>query len=213
MKQTWDNIKSFSQHGQDIIALSWLRKIGFSNKVAVEFGAKNGVHFSNIRMFETLNWKLYQWDKNFQNEFVNKEMISAENINEIFEKNEVPKQFDFLSIDIDSNDYWVWKALNYEANLVLIEYNPNFSIDKSVALKYDPNRIWENKNIAFSASFSAMVKLGKEKGYIPIDHLGHDILFIKRSLLKIEEIESININPELPKFIHNQTGYDEFIEV
>ena len=135
-------------------------------------------------MFETLNWKLYQWDKFFQNKFVNKESITVENINQIFEKYEVPKQFDFLSIDIDSNDYWVWKALNYEANLVLIEYNPNFSTDQSVALKYDPNRVWE-KNVAFSASFSAMVKLGEEKGYIPVDHLGHDILFLKKSFIGI----------------------------
>ena len=153
MTEISNKINSFSHRGQDIIALSWLRKIGFLNKVAVEFGARNGFQQSNIRMFEKLNWKLYQWDKFFQNKFVNKESITAENINQIFEKYEVPKQFDFLSIDIDSNDYWVWKALNYEANLVLIEYNPNFSIDKSVALKYDPNRVWK-KNVAFSASFS-----------------------------------------------------------
>lgn len=212
MTETLNKIKSFSQHGQDIIVLSWLRKIGFLNKVAVEFGARNGVQNSNIRMFETLNWKLYQWDKFFQNQFVNKESITAENINQIFEKYEVPKEFDFLSIDIDSNDYWVWKSLNYEANLILIEYNPNFSIDQSVALKYNPNRVWK-KNVAFSASFSAMVKLGEEKGYIPVDHLGHDILFLKKSFLKNEEIKNININPELPIKIHNQSGYDQFIEV
>lgn len=212
MTEKFNKINSFSQHGQDIIVLSWLRKIGFLNKVAVEFGAKNGFQQSNIRMFEKLNWKLYQWDKFFQNKFVNKESITAENINEIFEKYEIPKQFDFLSIDIDSNDYWVWKALKYEANLVLIEYNPNFSIDKSVALKYDPNRVWK-KNVAFSASFSAMVKLGEEKGYIPVDHLGHDILFLKKSFLKDDEIKNININPDLPKKIHNQNGYDQFIEV
>jgi len=212
MTEKFNKINSFSQHGQDIIVLSWLRKIGFLNKVAVEFGAKNGFKYSNIRMFETLNWKLYQWDKFFQNKFVNKESITVENINQIFEKYEVPKQFDFLSIDIDSNDYWVWKALNYEANLVLIEYNPNFSTNQSVALKYDPNRVWE-KNVAFSASFSAMVKLGEEKGYIPVDHLGHDILFLKKSFLKDDEIKTININPDLPKKIHNQNGYDQFIEV
>jgi hypothetical protein len=212
MTEKFNKINSFSQHGQDIIVLSWLRKIGFLNKVAVEFGAKNGFKYSNIRMFETLNWKLYQWDKFFQNKFVNKESITVENINQIFEKYEVPKKFDFLSIDIDSNDYWVWKALNYEANLVLIEYNPNFSTDQSVALKYDPNRVWE-KNVAFSASFSAMVKLGEEKGYIPVDHLGHDILFLKKSFLKDDEIKTININPDLPKKIHNQNGYDQFIEV
>ena len=49
MTETWNKIKSFSQHGQDIIVLSWLRKIGFLNKVAVEFGARNGVQGSNIR--------------------------------------------------------------------------------------------------------------------------------------------------------------------
>ena len=72
--------------------------------------------------------------------------------------------------------------------------------------------MWK-KNVAFSASFSAMVKLGEEKGYIPVDHLGHDILFLKKSFLKDDEIKNININPDLPKKIHNQNGYDQFIEV
>ena len=31
--------------------------------------------------------------------------ISAENIEKIFKKNDVPEEFDFLTSDIDSNDY------------------------------------------------------------------------------------------------------------
>jgi hypothetical protein len=42
---------------------------------------------------------------------VQNEYITAENVNQIFDKYGVPHEFDLLTIDIDYNDYWVWKSL------------------------------------------------------------------------------------------------------
>ena len=41
-----------------------------------------------------------------------KEWVTPLNINEIMVKYNISKEIDFLSIDIDSNDYWVWKNLD-----------------------------------------------------------------------------------------------------
>jgi hypothetical protein len=53
-----------------------------------------------------------------------KEWISAEAINELFQKHQVPSTFDMLSIDIDYNDFWVWQAIEdakFRARLVIVE--------------------------------------------------------------------------------------------
>lgn len=207
-----NNIKSFSQSGQDIFLYSLFSRIGTKNKIAVEFGAKDGIKWSNIRMFGFLGWKLHQWDKIFSNHLVIQENINAENINDVFKKYNVPKQFDLLSIDIDGNDYWVWQALEYEPNVLLIEYNPNFSKDKSLSVNYDPNRSWK-KNVAFGASYKAMINLGEKKGYEAVCSIQHDLIFLKKELVNnVENIDKIS-EPILPKHIHIQTGYNEFIEV
>ena len=50
--------------------------------------------------------------------------ITAENIEDLFGQGGVPKEFDFLSIDIDRNDYHVWEKISqYRPRAVVIEYN------------------------------------------------------------------------------------------
>lgn len=44
-------------------------------------------------------------------------LVSSENALKIFKENKIPREFDFLSVDIDGNDYWVTKEL-------LKEYRP-----------------------------------------------------------------------------------------
>ena len=48
----------------------------------------------------------------------------GENIESIFQSADVPTNLDLLSIDIDYNDYYIWKAITaYNPRVVIIEYN------------------------------------------------------------------------------------------
>ena len=70
-----------------------------------------------------------------------------------------------LSIDIDGNDYWIWKSINcIEPELVIVEYNARFGPNKSVTIDYDPefNR-YKNNKLVYGASLSALNKLGTKK--------------------------------------------------
>jgi hypothetical protein len=49
---------------------------------------------------------------------VTESFITAENIEDLFKKDSVPEEFDFLSIDIDRNDYYVALSQDGWARLV-----------------------------------------------------------------------------------------------
>jgi len=90
--------------------------------------------------------------------------------------------------------------------MVIIEFNANFTTE-CVALKYDSEHRWTG-DVAYGASFEAMRKLGKHKGYTLVEYVGHDLIFIKSDLVK-DEIEIVHKQT----LIHRQEGYERFIDV
>ena len=53
-----------------------------------------------------------------------------------------PKEFDLLSLDIDSIDWYVLKKLlegNFKPSVAIIEFNPMFEYNESYVRRYDLN--------------------------------------------------------------------------
>jgi hypothetical protein len=116
---------------------------------------------------------------------VHQEFITAENIETLFEKYSVPPEFDLLSIDIDGNDYWVWKAIqNFHPRVVIMEYNANKGPNLSVTIPYDPAFRWDGSDYQ-GASLKALEKLGREKGYtlVATDPCGVNAFFVLAPLV------------------------------
>jgi len=158
--------------------------IGERSRFCIEFGACDGERFSNTRALVNSGWSFLWMDgSDHGNESVHKEFITAENINNLLRKYDVPEEVDFISIDIDGNDYWVWKSMTLKPRVVCIEYNPNFSATERRIMRYDPVYVHEN-NIDYSASYLPMVELGKKKGYTPIYESDYcNIIFIRNDSL------------------------------
>jgi hypothetical protein len=77
----------------------------------------------------------------------------------------VPPEFDLLSIDVDGNDYWIWKAIDgYHPRVVVIEYNIFFGPTVRKTIPYNADFHWD-KTPYHGASLAALQKLGREKGY------------------------------------------------
>ena len=72
-----------------------------------------------------------------------KGFVSEENINRLFREAGVPEDFELLSIDIDSVDYYVWRGLTeFQPKIVIIEYNSSYSPDvEYVVAKEDAIRL------------------------------------------------------------------------
>jgi hypothetical protein len=117
----------YSQNGEDGILRIIFEKIGVTNRFCVEFGVQDGRECNTRYLLETAGWSGLRMDGGDHSACygqVHKEFITAENICSVFDKYAVPREFDLLSIDIDGNDYWVWRALEgYTPRVVVIEYN------------------------------------------------------------------------------------------
>ncbi len=194
----------FSQFGQDGLLEKLFEIINPINKFFVEFGSSGNDegdgNTAYLRRFGFDGLLMNNTEHPYGGEIPNKkydlkiETVTAENINELFKKYSIPECFDFLSIDVDGNDYWIWKALSdyYKPSIVCIEINPHIDINKSIVQKYDSNWIWGG-NCAFGSSIKAMFNLGMSKNYSLIACCGADLIFIRDKSIP-ENIEFKNIN-------------------
>jgi hypothetical protein len=184
-----------SQHGESTILAGIFDRIGTRSRHAVEFGAGDGWHLSNIRMFMEDGWDGTQWDTEM--------WTTAENVNDLFLHLQVPETVDLVSIDLDGNDYWVWRALAWRPSVVVIEYNAYFDHGVSVALEYDPAQTFDN-TYAYSASLDAMCDLAESKGYYLVAEVGAANLIFVRT-------EHRGKVPELPRS-QATTGWREWFD-
>jgi hypothetical protein len=217
----------YSQNGEDGIIRIIFHKIGHANKFCVEFGVFDGSECNTRYLIEKHGWRYLHMDGGDYKRLytdVKKEFITAENINLLFRKYNVPEEFDLLSIDIDFNDYWVWKAIEgYRPRAVVIEYNSSIPPTESKAVKYEPYGRSYGTNY-FGASLLAFVKLGELKGYtlVGCDKTGTNAFFVRSDLVgdhfTIKDIKEVYRPPAYGqivngKFIGHPPSDKPFIDV
>lgn len=165
-----------SQCGEDGIIQEVLRTLPDHDKWCVEFGAWDGEYLSNTcNLIDNHGYSAVLIEGSAKrckdlrkrhganakvtaiNQFVG---FNAPNtLDDILSKTPIPVDFDFLSIDIDGNDYHVWKAVSkYRPKVVCIEFNP--TIPTEVRFVQPPNPA-----VCQGSSVLSLVELGKEKGY------------------------------------------------
>ena len=124
---------------------------------------------------------------------IQKHKITVDNINPILAANKVPWDFDLFSLDIDGNDYWVWKAMMFKPSVVIMEYNAHLLIDESKTIARDDDFYWRGDRY-HGASLKALNKLAIEKEYTLVCAYCHNALFVRNDCIdnpedfKYEEI-------------------------
>ena len=109
--------------------------------------------------------------------------VTAENINEIIEGAGFTGEIDLLSIDIDSNDWHVSKAIRtINPRVVVIEYNGSFPPPVEWIMPYNHPSLG---GMCFGASLAAMAKMFAEKGYklVGTDIFGVNAFFVREDLI------------------------------
>jgi len=191
--------KVYSQNDEDGIIHEIFKRIGTTNKTFVEFGVEDGL-VSNGHFLLFTGWHGLWIEGNekdvkkireyFSEPLSTKQLttvcafITAENINKIIEENGIKGAIDLLSIDIDGNDYWVWKAINcIQPRVVVIEYNAKFPPPCEWIMEYDANHIWDWSDKQ-GASLKSFELLGNELGYrlVGTTTNGINAFFVKKEL-------------------------------
>jgi hypothetical protein len=169
----------YSQNGEDGVIEAIFEKIGVTNRWLVDVGASDGVMWSNTRNRMECGWSgvLIEKDQNLCQRINLGNSICATvtgNLDRLIP--EVPKIFDFLSIDVDGSDAYIWNHfVSYHPRVVCIEVDSGFEPGKR-----DPRGM----------DIQSMVELGKSKGYELALHTGNAI-FVTR-----EEAPKLDIDPD-----------------
>lgn len=192
--------KIYSQNGEDGIALKLFELFSPVSKYYVEFGGYDGYIYCNTRYFrEHKGWRGLLLDGSHENLSINlqKEFITAENINYLFEKYQVPYDLDLLVIDINYNDFYVWKAIDekYKPKVIIIEYNATHLPHEDKVVYYDPIFMWDGSNY-YGASILALYRLGKKKGYslVYAERRAVNLFFVRDDLITQSGIDFKDVN-------------------
>lgn len=172
MKSFYDKYKfdTYSQNGEDGIIQECLKRIhatgiDTTKFVCVEFGAADGKYCSNTALLAEAGLPSFMFDINPPpGSDVMKAEITPENINAY-----IP-QCNVLSIDIDGNDYNVWKAYDGKPDIVVIEINSS----------YNPYVSLPVSDLQHGTCYRSMVKLALSKGYFLIAHTGNLVFLLDK---------------------------------
>jgi len=210
--------KHGSQFGETGIMDFIFKQLNITPKYCVEFGSGqvscsrgtaniryfNDKYNAECLYFEVNKNKINQSDVKYRKQ-IKIESITASNVNSIFEKYNVPHNLDVLVIDVDGQDYWIWKNLQYNPSILLIEYNPTLPYTESKVMHYDENHWkWRDTNcLYYGASISAMKKLGNEKGYSLVYKTERNLVFVKKDLIDVD-ISAEELHPKAMKDFRNK---------
>src|SRR5882724_3114752 len=177
-----------SQKGQDSLIQYTFLALGTSNNYYVEFGAGNGITDSNTFFLkEMLGCTGLLLDCAYENKDINlhKRKLTKDNIVEIFEEFKVPESFDFLSVDIDGNDFWLLQKIlmKYKPRVIMVETNVRFSPETELVQRYDDNWFWQGAGW-YGASPRAMARMASNFGYTAVHIHLDDMILVRTDELK-----------------------------
>ena len=193
---------AFSQWGEDGI-LAWLAdRLPDLPRTFVEFGVGDYLESNSRLLLEARNWRGCVLDGSDRHiEAIRRQpfywrhqltaqqaFVNAENINEKIAAAGASGDIGLLSIDVDGNDYWIWKVINVvRPAIVVVEYNSVLGDRLEITVPYQPNFVRSAahpSHLFFGASIRSLVILGQQLGYtfIGTTSTGCNAFFVRDDL-------------------------------
>ena len=171
--------RSYSNFGEDAIIRDLLGKIAPRRRFAVDIGAGDGETMSNSCGLFRDGWEglAAEWDgakfaklayryAGLPGLRLARARVTPDNVQGLLAAAEAPREFGFLSLDIDSFDHYVLERLlsAYRPSLICAEINEKIPPPLKFAVKWDPAHRWAQDHF-FGQSLSMLEDLAKRHGY------------------------------------------------
>jgi hypothetical protein len=178
--------RSFSQNGEDGILHYLFALLGTTNKRAVEICAGDGLECNSANLIINHGWTALLVDGDAAAVARGQRLyamladtwlapptfvpawVTAENVNALLRAQGTTGEVDLLSVDVDGNDYGIWRAIDtIRPRVVVLEYHSSWSAARAVSIPYDPAFHLDVSRTPYycGASLAAFVALGRTKGY------------------------------------------------
>jgi hypothetical protein len=205
--------KIFSQRGEDGIIQYLIKYIRIENPTFVEFGVEDYMESNTRFLMMNNNWsglvmdgsdkamkslrkREWFWAYDLQAKCA---FIDKDNINSLLKESEF-RNIGLLSIDIDGNDYWIFKEIDFSElnpSIIIVEYNALFGSKRPISVPYDKhfNRTKAHySNLFFGASLAALDYVAQQKGYALVccNTAGTNAFFVRKDLLN-EKIQQKSV--------------------
>lgn len=194
-----------SQHGEDGVIRALFAIVGSGPRTFLELGVETGVECCTRALAEHHGWSGVMVDGGAENVAEGRAglrragldsrvrleqwFVTTDNVNDIVADSGIDPWL--LSIDLDGNDYWIWKQLTVRPAVVVIEYNASCGPDRSCSVPYKADFSWSPRGdleYFHGASLAALDDLGTEKGYrlVHVDRSGANAFFVRSDLLPLD---------------------------
>lgn len=208
----------YAQGTEEAIIERLLERIEPTHRYCVDIGASDGLHNSNTALLlrekgwqgtlaEASTYRFRQLKAHFGaagNVHLHHERVQPDSVNALLKQSGVPDRIDLLSIDIDGNDYWIWKAIQAtRARIVIIEYNPYYAPPERWVMRFNPNHEWDGSTY-YGASLESLYHLGRSMGYelVCCDDMGNNAFFVEEALF-----EQLGIADNTPSLLFRPAMY------
>jgi hypothetical protein len=193
---TASELRVFSQNGEDGVIAEILARIGIGGGGFVEFGIQDGTEGNTVFLAQVMGWsgvyleadddayaaleRRYAATPRVRTVHAAVEPDTAE---ALFAQSGVPEEPDVLSIDVDGNDYWIWKAITRRPRVVVVEYNGSLDPGSRRVMPYTPGFRWDHTS-GYGASLGALEDLAAKKGYrlVHTELAGVNAFFVREDL-------------------------------
>ncbi len=193
----------FSSLEEDGLLFYIISCLGINNGRFVDIGSNDCINSNCANLAFNLGWsglfidsdernirigkKLYashRLTQPYQNSFI-KAMVAPHNINQLLEQQGVTGEIDFLTIDIDGDDYWIWRAIEtISPKIVMIENHVEYGLNDVVVSMDAKKQLRQQQHHYHGASPVAMCKLAARKNYrlVGANRLGFNAIFLRNDI-------------------------------
>lgn len=184
-----------SQGGQDHRLKILLRNVlGIHNGSCVEFGFPSVAASNTESLVKYLGWRALRFGANSTRYNSHAEWLTSSNIVEMFRKYNVEPDVDYVSIDVDSAELYLFEAIvssEYRPKVFTIEYNANYPWGTAIAFPDPANAAHAVSGVEakfdggcfYGVSAFAIDLAARKHGYLMVDvEPGFDVFLVRADL-------------------------------